>query len=72
MKFNMASRSAIETWLGFETVSKQRLAHTQPRLYTNSAESLFSRFSVGRVTDSRKLQVFFFSLHQAKFTKEIW
>ena len=29
MEINMASRSAIETWPGFKTVSKQQLAHTQ-------------------------------------------
>ena len=28
-EINMASRSATDTWPGFKTVSKQRLAHTQ-------------------------------------------
>ena len=69
----MASKSAIETWPGFETVTKQRLAHTQLRLNTISAESFLSRRvkkgSSGRVIsfiprcpppfslDSPKLQV---------------
>ena len=60
MKINMASWSAIETCPGFETVSKQRLAHTRYRLSTISAESFPSRRvekgSAGRVHCRQFLQ----------------
>ena len=58
----MASWSAIETRPGFETVSKQRLAHTQYRLLTISAESFLSRrvkkASAARVSVYQREDVF--------------